>query len=221
MLEHKSDFARVKAVHDFGDIYIDLDVHALQDINPVCEAGFRSVTGRQLGGDLQSGTFMSEKGGRLVTEWMERRHVVYDGGWITHSNKLMTTIGDEIAGSEPCELLIMGRDAFAPGGWVYKDTERLYGEHDDVESNTANITQGDPLPEHDDMSASDRPEWAFDYSCTYLLHAFSLEKPRDGVKHNRITPKHVLERRSNFARALYPIAKDLYKKGIITIDETY
>ncbi|KAG9254426.1 uncharacterized protein F5Z01DRAFT_681469 [Emericellopsis atlantica] len=220
MLEHKSDFARVKAVHDFGGIYVDLDVHALQDINPVHEAGYRAVVGRQLGGDLQSGSFMSEKGGRLVKEWMERMHEVYDGRWITHSNKLLTTVGEELVNTGPCEVLIMGRDAWAPGGWVRDDTERLYGEHDDVESNIAGLKQGDSLPEHDDMDGYDRPEWAFDYSCTYLLHAFSLEKPRDGVKHNRITPKYVLERRSNFGRAVYSIAKELYDKGIITIDET-
>ncbi|KAI6777924.1 glycosyl transferase [Emericellopsis cladophorae] len=117
-------------------------------------------------------------------------------------------------------LLFLVVSTVAPGGWVRDDTERLYGEHDDVESNIAGLKQGDPLPEHDDMDAHDRPEWAFDYSCTYLLHAFSLSKPRDGVKHNRITPKYVLEKRSNFGRAVYPIAKELYDKGIITIDET-
>lgn len=52
MLEHKSDFTRAKAIHDFGGIYIDLDVHALQDINPIRKAGYRSVAGWQLGRGL-------------------------------------------------------------------------------------------------------------------------------------------------------------------------
>jgi hypothetical protein len=227
-MEHKSDFARVQAVHDFGGIYIDLDVHALRDLQPLRESGYGSVLGKQVDGNINSGTFMSVKGGKMISSWLERMHQVYDGKWVTHSNLAVTHVGQVLSRTDPCEALILGRDAFAPGGWKEEDNKWLYDEHNETRSNLETLSQGDDLPEYTertsatdlDLRQSDESEaWAFDWSCTFLLHAFNLKKPRHGVKHNGITPKYVLERRSNFARAVYPVVKDMYEKGIVMMDE--
>lgn len=227
-MEHKSDFARVKAVHDFGGIYIDLDVHALRDMQPLRESGYGSVLGRQVDGNINSGTFMSVKGGKMISMWLERMHQVYDGKWVTHSNLAVTHVGHELASTDPCEALILGRNAFAPGGWTAEDNEWLYDDHEETRSNIERLSQGDDLPEFAErdsttdlgLTESDEDDsWAFDWSCTFLLHAFNLKKPRHGVKHNGISPKYVLERRSNFARAVYPVVKDMYEKGIVMMDE--
>lgn len=224
-MEHKSDFARVKAVHDFGGIYIDLDVHALQDIQKLRESGFRAVTGRQVDGDVNSGTFMSDKGGKMISMWMKRMHAVYDGKWITHSNKALSHVAQQLAHTEPCEVLIMGRDAFAPVGWQPEDNEFLFSDHD-VQSNLDGFKAGDALADFEEAESPDLTRldggdasWAFDWSCTTLLHAFNLKKPRHGVKHNGITPRYVLERKSNFARAVYPVVKHMYEQGVIAIDD--
>ncbi|PHH74534.1 hypothetical protein CDD82_4892 [Ophiocordyceps australis] len=36
-----------------------------------------------------------------------------------------------------------------------------------------------------------------------------------------VSPRYVLEKRSNFARALYPVAKKMYDEGVIEMDDLY
>lgn len=226
-MEHKSDFVRVKAVHDLGGVYIDWDAHALRDIAPLRESGFKAVGGRQLGGQVISGTFMSEKGGRMVKLWMEQMHQVYTGGWTTHSNDVITKVGQRLV-REPREMLIVEWDAFTPGSWMDADTDALYGVHDDTESNLANYTTGMALPAYDEEFSErwDHPErfleWERDWSSTYLLHAFTPDRWSHNVEgFQNITPRYVLERQSNFARAVYPVAKIMYDRGLIGVDDLH
>ncbi|CRK29126.1 hypothetical protein HYQ45_005593 [Verticillium longisporum] len=226
-MEHKSDFVRVKAVHDLGGIYLDWDVHALRDIRPLRTSGFNAVAGRELGGMVNSGYFMSVRGGRLIRLWMDGMHLAYDGGWTTHSNRVITEFGQRLVG-EPGEMLIMERDAFAPGSWENKDTDALFGPHDDEPSHLSNFTQGDTLPSYDEsfferFNHPERfPAWARDWSSTYVLHAFGPERWNhkvEGFEH--VSPRYVLERRSNFARAVYPVAKRMYEQGLIDLSDSY
>ncbi|RFU78228.1 glycosyl transferase [Trichoderma arundinaceum] len=226
-MEHKSDFVRVKAVHEYGGVYIDFDVYPLRDIAILRESGFRAIAGRQDEGQINSGTFMSVKHGKVIKLWMEGMHQAYTGGWTTHSNEVITKIGERLV-SEPGEMLIMEREAFAPGGWWSKDANMLFAAHSDVQSNLNDREQGDDLPSYKE-SINDRwehpeafPSWARDWSKTYLLHAFNpfrFSKKIDGFEH--ITPRYVLERKSNFARAVYPVAKHLYDRGMLNIDDSH
>jgi hypothetical protein len=226
-MEHKSDFVRVKAVHDFGGVYIDWDVHTLRDVAPLRQSGFKAVAGRQLGGPVNSGTFMSEKGGRMIKLWMKQMHKVYDGRWTTHSNDVLTTVGQRLI-REPKEMLILERDAFAPGSWENTDTDALFGVHNDTESNLANYRPGMVLPAYDEEFGArwDHPErfpmWERDWSGSYLLHAFSPDRWSHKVEglEEGITPRYVLERKSNFARAVYPVAKSMYDRGLIGVDDS-
>ncbi|KAH6631267.1 hypothetical protein F5144DRAFT_592320 [Chaetomium tenue] len=228
-MEHRSDFVRVQAVHDHGGVYLDWDVHALRDLRPLRESGFRAVAGRQLGGQINSGTFMSVKGGRMVRLWREQMHVVYTGGWTTHSNEVITRVGQRLVG-EPGgrEMLIMEREAFAPGSWRAEDTDALFGVRGDVESNLVGYVEGVALPGYEEAFEArwERPEefkeWERDWSFTYLLHAFTPDRWSHKVAgFEHITPRYVLERRSNFARAVYPIAKIMYDKGLIGVDDSH
>ncbi|GAB1310822.1 Glycosyl transferase [Madurella fahalii] len=225
-MEHKSDFVRVKAVYEFGGIYIDWDVHALRDIRPLRESGFKAIAGRQLGGQVNSGTFMSVKHGKMIKLWMDGMNVAYTGGWTTHSNEIITKYSQRLV-REAGEMLIMERDAFAPGSWNNDDTDDLFGLRDGP-SNLADISQGDPLPSFDE-SFSDRwdhpdryPSWARDWSHTYLMHAFAPNRwghKVDGFEH--ITPRYVLNRTSNFALAVYPVASHMYAEGLIGLDDSH
>ncbi|KAK3290427.1 uncharacterized protein B0H64DRAFT_447154 [Chaetomium fimeti] len=227
-MEHRSDFVRVKAVHDLGGVYIDWDVHALRDLRPLRESGFRAVAGRQLGGQINSGTFLSTRAGRMIALWMDGMHKAYTGGWTTHSNEVITRVGQRLV-RDPAEreMLIMEREAFAPGSWTAEDTDELFGVRN-VTSNLANYTAGMALPEYEEEFEArwDRPEdfpdWERDWSYTYLLHAFTPDRwshKVEGFEH--ITPRYVLERQSNFARAVYPIAKIMYDKGLIGVDDSH
>ncbi|KAK4138443.1 hypothetical protein BT67DRAFT_437777 [Trichocladium antarcticum] len=226
-MEHKSDFVRVKAIHDFGGVYIDFDVHALRDISYLRKSGFEAVAGRQKDGAVNSGTFMSAKGGKMIALWMMGMHEVYDGQWTTHSNDVITRYGDRLV-RQPGQMLIMEREAFAPGGWDADDNDMLFAVHNETSNLGEDFAQGAPLPSHEEAffdrwEHRDRfPEWERDFSSSYLLHAFSpgrFNHQVPGFEH--ITPRYVLERQSNFARATYPIAKLMYERGLIDINDSH
>ncbi|OLN87566.1 hypothetical protein CCHL11_06169 [Colletotrichum chlorophyti] len=208
--EHISDFMRVKAIHDFGGVYIDFDAQPLLDIAPLRKSGFNGIAARQVGGELNSGTFMSKKGGKMIGMWMDRMHKVYNGGWTTHSNGALTFVAESLV-RKPGEVLILDQQAMAPVGWTRSEAIALFGmENQNDTTNLDNIISGQPLPAHDD----DPPEWP----ASYLLHAFTPDEPMvDGF--TKVTPGYVLNRQSKYARATYPVVRDMYQKGLITIDD--
>ncbi|KAG8412795.1 hypothetical protein J3458_013230 [Metarhizium acridum] len=225
LMEHKSDFVRVQAVREFGGTYIDFDAHALRDIKVLREAGFNAIGGRQLGGQVMSGTIMSRKGSKMINLWAEEMPRVYDGGWVTHSNEVITRVGEKLV-AEPGEMLIMEREAFGPGSWEAEDLTRLYEPHMDTPSSLEGIDPGGRLPSYGADSpgtgnySESTPSWATNWSRTYILHAFGTKRSGTKVEgFDHISPRYVLERRSNFARAVYPIAKILYDRGLIDVND--
>ncbi|KAI5455844.1 glycosyl transferase [Mariannaea sp. PMI_226] len=221
LIEHKSDFFRVQAIREFGGVYIDFDVHPLRDVQVLRESGFQAIGGGQLGGQLNSGAFMSKKGSKLINLWAEDMHKAYDGGWTTHSNDVITRLGEQLV-ADPGEMLIMEREAFAPGSWNDVDCINLFGVHNETTSDLEHMDLEAHLPSFDINSPEISPSWATDWSRTYLLHAFKPQ--RSGVSvygFNRITPKYVLERRSNFARAVYPIARILHDRGLLGLNDSH
>jgi hypothetical protein len=161
----------------------------------------------------------------MVELWMHGMHTAYTGGWTTHSNEVITKFGQRLV-REPGEMLIMERDAFAPGSWENDDTDDLFAPHDDVPSNLANATDPSPLPTYDEAfderweMPQDFPDWARDWSSSYLLHAFTADRWGHKVPgFTEITPRYVLERRSNFARAVYPVVRQMHEDGIIDVED--
>lgn len=229
-LEHRSDFVRVKAVHDIGGVYLDWDVHALRDVRPLRETGFRAVAGRQLGGQINSGVFMAAAGSRLTAGWVDGMHAAYTGGWTTHSNEVVTRLGDRLAGV-PGEMLIMDREAFSPGSWEDADTDALFGVHADeppTDLPTGLAGGQDAVPAFEEgftdrwERPGDFPPWARDWSSSYMLHAFGPGRWKHEVEgFTHITPRYVLERRSNFARAVYTVARQMYLEGLLAVDDTH
>lgn len=224
-IEHRSDFVRVAALQKYGGTYLDFDVHALRDIKVLRQAGFDAVTGRQEGTELNSGTFMTKAGSKMIDLWHQKMQTSYNGDWTAHSNGALTLVGDQLIG-EPGELLAMERDAFAPGSWLEGDTIKLLEVHDDAKSNLDIMDADGHLPEYgEDLKTrltrpTGRPDWAFDWARTYLLHAFHHNQGGYTIPgFTSITPRYVLDRRSNFARAVYPVARDMYEKGLIGLDD--
>ncbi|OHE90408.1 hypothetical protein CORC01_14299 [Colletotrichum orchidophilum] len=219
--EHISDFMRVKAVHDFGGVYVDFDVQALRDVAGLRTSGFNAIGGRQLNHEMNSGTFMSKKGGKMVKLWMENMHKVYNGGWTTHSNWCLTKVAESLV-QEPGEVLILDRQAFAPIGWNAEDAVQLFGLHNKSTSLEEGATdlQSRSDDEHVINWQVDRPSWPYDWSASYLLHSFTPDwnvVPVEGVYD--ISPHYVWERRSNYAQATYTVVKDMYLKGILSPED--
>ncbi|KEY66574.1 hypothetical protein S7711_10524 [Stachybotrys chartarum IBT 7711] len=126
------------------------------------------------------------------------------------------------------EMLIVEREAFAPGSWEDQDSDGLFTAHNEEPSNLANFVPGGVLPRHEEPSdekwdtTKGRPDWARDWSYTYLLHAFTPTRwghEVPGFEH--ISSRYVLERQSNFARAVYPVARKLHEEGLLDIDDSY
>ncbi|KAJ2981605.1 hypothetical protein NQ176_g1921 [Zarea fungicola] len=229
LMEHKSDFIRVEAIRRYGGVYIDFDVYALRDMQVLRQSGFQAVAGRQHEGELNSGTFLSTSGSKMIEAWSEEMNIVYDGAWTTHSNHVLTQVSERLV-PEAGEILIMERQAFAPGSWNADDCIRLFEVHEEASLNLTESLGEISLPSH--QSTSDQSTvtslhnspthfpWATDWSRTYLLHAF---KPgRSGAQPNgfeEITPRYVLQQGSNFARAVYPVAEALYRRGYFSSED--
>ncbi|KAG9253231.1 uncharacterized protein F5Z01DRAFT_675146 [Emericellopsis atlantica] len=221
-LEHKSDFVRVKAVQEHGGIYIDWDVHALRDVKSLRQSGFNAVAGRQAHGQINSGTFMSKKGAKMIDMWTDGMHEAYNGGWTTHSNEVITRVG-ELLVQEPGEMLILERDAFAPGSWESKDTDNLFQSHAEPAGFTEHeLAAMRSLRLAESETPGDVPEWAWNWSHTYLLHAFSPDRWHQKVHgYDHISPAYVLRRDSNFGRAVYPAVLHMYREGLIGVNDPY
>ncbi|KAH8891145.1 putative glycosyl transferase [Thozetella sp. PMI_491] len=223
---HRSDFMKVAALANHGGTYLDFDAYPLRDNAVLRKSGFNSIGGRELGGTVISGTFMAKKNSKAMTIWRERMHDSFDGGWSTHVNQLITKIGERLV-REPGEMLILDREAWAPGSWLREDAIALFGLHNET-SNLDGIKQGDSLPawEEDLADRWDNPDqfpaWARDWSMTYVLHGFMPSRSNtqiEGVEH--FTPSYVLSRQSNFARAVYPAVRNMYERGLIEIADTW
>jgi hypothetical protein len=59
-----------------------------------------------------------------------------------------------------------------------------------------------------------------DFSATYVLHAFDDDVGRIRGWDGQITPRYVLARQSNYARAVYPAVWHAAEAGIIPVEET-
>lgn len=216
-IEHASDSVRVEAVRQFGGVYVDFDVFALRDLKVLRESAFHAICGRQADGNINSGTFLSAKSSKLINYWAEEMHRVYDGGWTTHSNDVATRLSNRLV-AEPGEMLIMERQAFAPGRWTQAEATRLFEVHEETGTALpkAWLEGSSPLTLEDDSLTATSYDWATSWSNTYLLHAFKPE--RSGAAPNgfkEITPNYVLRRQSNFAVALYLVVRAMYERGLL------
>ncbi|SMY23138.1 unnamed protein product [Zymoseptoria tritici ST99CH_1A5] len=234
LMEHKSDFVRVAAIRNYGGTYIDFDVHPLKDIAPLRSSGFQAIAGRQQGRMICSGVFMTQPHSRMIELWHELMDAWFDGSWSKHSNYALTILGQQlVAHPGTKDMLIVERDAFAPWSWTLSDKTPLLQVHRDQVSALDLVDENGHLPDYPISPSSPlehwsdlnklprRPPWANDWAASYMLHAFSHEQDNfvniPGFR--GISPRYVLERRSNFARAVYPVARELYEMGLIEVDD--
>ncbi|KAM3514669.1 hypothetical protein MY11210_001640 [Beauveria gryllotalpidicola] len=222
LIEHKSDFARVEAVRKYGGTYLDFDAFALRDIKVLRHSGFNAICGKSIIGDVISGTFMSKKGSKLIDGWSEMMGVVFDGQWTTHSNGVVEKVANALV-PQAGEVLIMEQNAFAPGSWYAEDTIRMFEVHDETPSSLPDIQSGNykgPLADDLETPDTNPPSWATDWSATYILHGY---KPsRSGASppgFTEITPRYVLQKQSNFARAVYRAALAMIQRGFLSEED--
>ncbi|KAF2846385.1 glycosyltransferase family 32 protein [Plenodomus tracheiphilus IPT5] len=224
-IQHKSDFVRWDQIASSGGIYLDFDVIALKPLDPLLNAGFAFIAGRQYGneheggslnGTINNGAFMSVPNSAMSTIVKGEQHAGFDGKW--ESNLVANTRTAEYLVNVPYECLILDRHAFAPTHWFADSKEGT--------DNLFRVQEGPPSPEPEPLPDTPREpvkvyeavvrnrrrrrEWEFDWSSSYLLHAFST-----GGYQRFIHPRLLLERRSNYGVAVWAIVKEMVDRGLI------
>ena len=216
-VEHKSDFVRINELYRTGGIYLDLDVLPLRDIKLLRNAGYRSVVGRQLHGGINNGVIMAQKGSALVYLMQREGPLVFNGGWETHSIKLITPIAERLV-KIPGEVLIMDEKAFSPTSWREDSTDYLFAPHNetsipDIEQDVEEVEQDDPIALWESRNSKTR-KWEADFSATYLLHAYK-GRGHDVPGFHGVTVPYVLKKDSNYALAAYPVVRHALDNGVI------
>ena len=220
-LPNRSDFLRAKVVHEFGGIYFDFDVFPLRDFKPFREAGFANVVGLEKYENINTGCYMSVKGSELMRVWLKHEHIVYDGGWITHAVTLLTKIVRRVH-RIPYEVLILGKDTWAPISWEVEEASKLYSTHPDARPSKLDLDPERELGTGDLESLFEKApkleEWQRDWSATYAIHAFKSE-PDKIENWDGYSVKYVLSRKSNLGIALYPAVTHAIEAGYISADD--
>lgn len=190
-LAHLSDFLRVKILYEFGGVYCDLDAVILKDVEPLRKLGFRTILGRQIDGMIATGLMMAVPGSELIRTFRDKMHRSFKpDSWSGHSVGLLTEIGAELA-TEDWELLVLPQNAFFPVDWSANGIKLLF----DDEATT------------------------MDWNLSFALHGF-----RTGIQwggnwdaYAALSAEKLLQRKSNYARAVYPALKSAVDNNIIQL----
>lgn len=233
-MEQKSDFLRMAALRQFGGLYLDMDAIPLRSVDPLRKSGFANVVGgahaltMRDSNFLNGGVWMSRPGSLMVEIASQAAQQFWDGDWNTVGPYLLTDVAGRMA-AIPGEVLILQPEAFAPVSYLLKDQERLFKPHLEREmAMTDNATR-----EWDQyeigvgctdvlawLKGRKLEKWEFDFSNTYVLHAFDDAVSRIWGWDHLVDVKYVLARQSNYARAVYPAIKHAIEAGVIPIADT-
>ena len=219
---------RTEVLKRWGGIYMDEDIYVLKDLSDLRYSGFHNVVGKEWHGLINNGMILSVPESELITAFNALQDRVFDGGWSTHGVELLSRIVSQFAMRE-YQVLILEQSAFFPLDWD-KGIDVLYKMHED---------DGGPEPETPLENADPfnvttfiqsfqygkpRASWHYDWRTSYAVHGWNhnLWETRNLFgKYGRgvrgITLGYVLERNSNFARAVYPAVKHALENGVIKI----
>ncbi|KAK3897333.1 Lactosylceramide 4-alpha-galactosyltransferase [Staphylotrichum tortipilum] len=235
--EHKADFLRLAALREFGGVYLDTDAIPLRDAADLRASGFRNVVGQQLGlavwatNYLNNGVMMAARGSTLMTLFHHAAHEFFDGEWDTASIRLLTDLGNRLA-AIPGEVLILQPQAFSPLSWQEEDQKRLFLPTLDPATaapvsgggNQTGLVVGrgtckDVLAWVKQRERREREAGELDLSSSYVLHAFDNGFEDFLGKGKEIDVGYVLDRRSNYARAVFPAVWHAVQEGVIPKEE--
>lgn len=221
-VEHVSDFVRTQQLYHYGGVYMDADVFALRDIRVLRESGFSNVVAIEDPGKINNGLMLSKARNPLLAIFMREQHLVFDNGWLTHSVELLSTIAYRLQ-VVPGLVLILGTKAFTPSSWTINGVESLFNPHTEIEASTPSeridelpktpTSFGDAIDYWNHRNDEQREEWEFDYSSSYVIHAFKGIADSEWPK--KVDLDYILARQSNLARAVYPAVKHAIDVGVV------
>lgn len=205
------------AVRDLGGVHLSFDMHALRDIRTYRDSGFQSVTGALINGSMSQEFFMSRKRAMLVKTWADRLdHLDTIRPGAAVSNEVLPKLVRSIMKKAPSEILMMDPAAFVSDKQNYTTSARLFQTQD----GDTTTPRGRPSSYSGSRVLITDKREVVDWSSIYILQVTAPHEPKwMGKTFEHITPRHILEQRSTFARALYPVAKRLYDEGLINLDD--
>ncbi|OAQ60576.1 glycosyl transferase [Pochonia chlamydosporia 170] len=211
----QTEVVAAAAVRDLGGVYSAFDVHALQDIQAYRHSGFPSVLAASGDTGVSHDFFMSKRDAMLVTAWEDRLEQAYALGAGSIGETILPGVVGSIMRIAPQELRLMDTMSFVTDQDNSTMSNMLY--------HVPETGAEDSSKKQPDSGNLKQIEFEFiDWSNTHLVQ---LTDPQDrkwtGNRSEYVTPRHILDRRSNFARALYPIAKILHDKGLLQLDEEF
>lgn len=221
-VEHVSDFVRTQQLYHYGGVYMDADVFALRDIRVLRETGFSNIVAIEDPGKINNGFMLSKPRNALLAVFMREQHLVFDNDWLTHSVELLSKVAYRLQAVSGL-VLILGMKAFTPSSWTVAGVESLFNPHTETAASTPSkgidglpkppTTFKDAIDYWDHQNDEDKEEWEFDYSSSYVIHAFKGIADSEWPK--KVDLEYVLARQSNLARAVYPAVKHAIDIGII------
>lgn len=229
-MAHRADFVRIEVLRDFGGLYLDTDAIVLRDMQSLRKSGFANILGGAVdyGSESQSsyinnGVMMARKGSLLMRLWHQAAHKFFDGGWVTASVFLVTDIADRLV-AVLGEVLVLHPRAFAPVSAEAMDQSNMW--HPRLKA----LPISNPYNTTIQNTCGETAEWAtirkvdlepgeVDFSSTYVLHAFDSSVGQMDGWDGEIGLGYVLERKSNYARAVYPAIVHALRAGIIPESE--
>lgn len=223
-IQHKSDFLRWDTIAPIGGIYMDWDVVTLRPLKPLMTAGFAFIAGRQMHndpsdndgskGEMNNGIFMTRPNS-LMARIMSREQTANFGGDWSDNLKFMTRVAERLV-AVPGEVLICDRNAFNPTTWTDQSKDQLFLLHADASPEPVGTNSTDPMTRYETAIANRRVrrDWEWDLSSTYTLHAFGQTHYDEFV-----TPKKILERRSNFGVAVWGAVRKMVDDGVVVGNE--
>ncbi|KAK2590268.1 hypothetical protein QQS21_012049 [Conoideocrella luteorostrata] len=198
--QHKTEFVAVEAVRDMGGAYMGFDVFALRNIKSYLEEDTKFVAHSLGKGSISHDFFMSSKGGAVVDAWASQLGRTYSAGTISPSDLILGELTAKAMFEGPREIAVMGPTAFLSDKQNATTSLQLFQARDGQYRHRSN--------RHGCGNN--------DLSSQHFLQVNSPHKAKwTGTAFEPITPQNLLERRSDFARALYPVTKALLDKGLI------
>ena len=132
---HKADVARLRALMEFGGIYLDLDVISLSSFDHLLNQDF--VMGQE-GEDgrigLCNAVILASKESKFLKIWYESYATFNSSLWNYHS----VLLPNKIAAQHPTEITILGHKSFFWPLWDIKALDVMYAKFDyDYKDNLA------------------------------------------------------------------------------------
>lgn len=171
--------------------------------------------GRQFDAFINNGILLAAPQAATMRIFDDEARRVFDGGWITHSVELLTSVANRLAAAG--EVLIMDYKAFAPFSWEQSSVNLLLRRHvgDAVPAPATHPTQASA----DELWATrvkvmDRKPWVYDFSDALFLHKIfnSVDKPPGYVG---VNVPYILARDSNYAIATWALVTEGINYGFI------